>query len=538
MKRAALCGLFFLPIAYFAADLQAQQSTQSLGELARRERERKMGLSQSATQTVTSEAVGLRLTVPAGWKATENRNSPLSPFPSQLVFDCAPGQSFCSLMVESASLPKSKSAITDTDRQAWDKGKDRDEQASRRISSRDFEVGAYPAHEVIFEHPGRTRSRHVYVLAPNVRRLFDFIFTAGDFDNFASAVESALQSFTPAGQPSEEQLALAELTSSFSPEERSADSHVTSLLLMEEFCRQTLGNYVPIEEALSGCQRQTQAESARVTATVTLPPEEDPRRDPNYEYRMKPGKAAFELSVIPRRAALGGFFSDAQKVYYNPNGLASTSDKVLYDLSPAKTGAALARTSTGAQSAQPETPGKPAPGSKRVWTEEDIQGLSGGVSVVGGGETSLPGASGGTSSSAGTAPAQGEYKPEEERALKYMCGFSLLETLHCQSHLKRFCSVDELAEGVQLEPGKVFGFEKGYDPRRDPNYEYRVTAEGDSFEVHAVPRKPGLGGFYDDARGPIRYNPKGEASVQDKRVNGGVSCPTVIRFPVRQIEVE
>ena len=122
MKRAIVCVVVFLFLTLLTTGLQAQEAGPSLGDLARRERERKKGLSQPATQTVTSEAVGLRLTIPAGWKATENRNP--VPVGSQLVIECMPEHdAACMLLVESAVLPSGKTTITDADRQSWDKGK-------------------------------------------------------------------------------------------------------------------------------------------------------------------------------------------------------------------------------------------------------------------------------------------------------------------------------------------------------------------------------------------------------------------------------
>ncbi len=497
--------------SFVASDFWAQQeTTPSLGELARRGRERKKALSETATQTAESPGVGVRLVIPAQWKARDNPN----PLNNQLLIDCAAEHPYgCQLNVDSQPLPQNKAAIIEADRKEWD-SLEHFPSGSRHVSSREFQAAGRPAYEATFESTGQ-RSRYIHVLARDAGRLYTFVFAAywdskDHLDEYAPAVERVLESLSPLGQPTPQEVEAAELVAGFSPEERKAVGSLIFFLRIEQMCKETSGKYASIEQLLKGCQ------------TFSLAPEDDPRRDPNYEYRVTARSDSFEVSVIPRRAGLGAFFSDGKKIYYNPAGPASSRDKVLGELPLPK---------ELAQAQKPTTPAHEQPrsasGGKKVWTEEELRGLRGSINVTGG-ETSAPTPSSEASSPGERAPAQGEYRPEEELALQYICAFDVLEAIYCNSHLKRFCTVDELAEGVETEPGKVEGFKKGKDPRLDPNYEYRVTIRGDTFEVSAIPRKPGLGGFFNDAYGTY-YNPKAEASNKDKGVKGTVNCVAVIR---------
>ncbi len=117
-----------------------------------------------------------------------------------------------------------------------------------------------------------------------------------------------------------------------------------------------------------------------------------------------------------------------------------------------------------------------------------------------------------------TATSKEEASPGkvEEAADWYLGTIHWLEW-HCHWHLKRYCSLDELAEGIEAKPGKFIGFLKEKDPRRDPNYEYRVTIrqDEDRVEISAIPRRPGLAGFFYDGR-ETHYNPNGPASSANK----------------------
>lgn len=116
---------------------------------------------------------------------------------------------------------------------------------------------------------------------------------------------------------------------------------------------------------------------------------------------------------------------------------------------------------------------------------------------------------------------QGSFRPEEEVALRTVCVIYLLETLTCQLNLQRYCPVDELVKGIGGNPNK--GIAK--DPRNDPNYEYRVEFRSDDVLISAIPKTPGLTGFFSNKDSGTRYNPNGTASKDDKKIMGGTSCP-------------
>ena len=116
---------------------------------------------------------------------------------------------------------------------------------------------------------------------------------------------------------------------------------------------------------------------------------------------------------------------------------------------------------------------------------------------------------------------QGSFRPEEEVALRTVCVIYLLETLTCQLNVQRYCPIDELVNGIGGNPKK--GIAK--DPRNDPNYEYRVELRSDDVLISAIPKAPGLTGFFSDKNSGTRYNPKGTAGKDDKKIVGATSCP-------------
>jgi hypothetical protein len=117
--------------------------------------------------------------------------------------------------------------------------------------------------------------------------------------------------------------------------------------------------------------------------------------------------------------------------------------------------------------------------------------------------------------------AQGSFRPEEEVALRTVCVIYLLETLTCQLDVKRYCPIDELVSGIGGNPNK--GIAK--DPRNDPNYEYRVEFRSDDVLISAIPKMPGLTGFFSNKNSGTRYSPNGTAGKDDKQIVGGTSCP-------------
>jgi hypothetical protein len=117
--------------------------------------------------------------------------------------------------------------------------------------------------------------------------------------------------------------------------------------------------------------------------------------------------------------------------------------------------------------------------------------------------------------------AQGSFRPEEEVALRTVCVIYLLETLTCQLDVKRYCPVDELVKGIGGNPKKGIA----NDPRNDPNYEYRVEIRSDDVLISAIPKTPGLTGFFSNKNSGTRYNPAGTAGKDDRQIVGATSCP-------------
>ncbi len=119
---------------------------------------------------------------------------------------------------------------------------------------------------------------------------------------------------------------------------------------------------------------------------------------------------------------------------------------------------------------------------------------------------------------------QGSFSPEEEVALQVVCGVYLLQTLTCQLGLRRYCTFNELVNGIPGEPGKGL-----IDPRGDANYDYRLETGADDFSISSVPKRPGLAGFYSSKDSRTRYNLNGRAGKDDKTMSGGTSCHKVLK---------
>ncbi len=212
MRLKPLLGCFFISLFLVGTGLAGQTEESSLGEFARKERERKQAQSVQGypgKTAVASESVGLRLLVPQGWKV---RDLP-DPVNSQLLIDCAPEHpSGCWLIVKSTTIVTDRSTIADADRQAWESTTHpRTGEPLRRLSSRDLIVASYPAFEVVAQSDGppEERVRTVHVLARDVGRLFEFSFGAAwgardRFNEYVSAVDAVLKSFSPLGRASRE----------------------------------------------------------------------------------------------------------------------------------------------------------------------------------------------------------------------------------------------------------------------------------------------------------------------------------------------
>ncbi len=103
-------------------------------------------------------------------------------------------------------------------------------------------------------------------------------------------------------------------------------------------------------------------------------------------------------------------------------------------------------------------------------------------------------------------------KPAEKVALLFMQSISFMEN-DCLFGVKRRCSLAELVAGVD-SPNRPVGRLK-YDPARDSNYKYAITVSGKMWTASAVPRHPGLGGFFvegADISADTYYNPNGAAT--------------------------
>ncbi len=207
---------FLLCFAFLSSNLQAQQGEPSLGDLARKERERKKSGQGPPARSLTEDdlassgapapgstevrdgEVGVRLVLPPGWKVMSEPYSPSL----ELACPPIPGQSFlCFLIVTSSFrgyLPEGKNTITEADlKPIYAAIPETD-----RVSSRYLSVAGYPAHELVYydrkEFP-QARVRAVIVFAGDIRRTFGFILVV-DRERFAereSLLDPILKSFSP-----------------------------------------------------------------------------------------------------------------------------------------------------------------------------------------------------------------------------------------------------------------------------------------------------------------------------------------------------
>lgn len=114
----------------------------------------------------------------------------------------------------------------------------------------------------------------------------------------------------------------------FSAEEKRGFKALFVFAAAEKTCKEATGKYASFEQLASkGCKGGGQ----EVTIEEFTESNPDPRRDPNYEFRLVVtgnGKG-LELSQTPRRAGLAGFFSNGEEIYCNATGPASTRNKLL-----------------------------------------------------------------------------------------------------------------------------------------------------------------------------------------------------------------
>jgi hypothetical protein len=102
------------------------------------------------------------------------------------------------------------------------------------------------------------------------------------------------------------------------PEEEVALRTVCVIYLLETLtCQINLQRYCPFDELVKGIGGNPNKGIA-----------EDPRNDPNYEYRVELRSDDVLISAIPKATGLTGFFSNKDSgTRYNPNGAAGKDDK-------------------------------------------------------------------------------------------------------------------------------------------------------------------------------------------------------------------
>ena len=115
--------------------------------------------------------------------------------------------------------------------------------------------------------------------------------------------------------------AAASVTDKRKPEESRALGNLVMIVGVQRQCRQLLGRYVSINEMLKGCVGSG--------VNIGLHTDNDPGRDPNYDYRMIVRADGFELSLAPHRAGLTGYFTDGKNLYEDASGIATSRSNLL-----------------------------------------------------------------------------------------------------------------------------------------------------------------------------------------------------------------
>jgi len=115
-----------------------------------------------------------------------------------------------------------------------------------------------------------------------------------------------------------------------------------------------------------------------------------------------------------------------------------------------------------------------------------------------------------------------EFKPEEQVAFLFAQSIRRLEYDECSHQLNRLCTLEELISGVAGNNGQMIGLAR--NPNQDPSYRYTLTISGTNYQIAAIPRHPGLGGFlYLGSKGfgggHFYYNPAGPASTRDESLS-------------------
>jgi hypothetical protein len=155
-------------------------------------------MAQSA-QLVQDKDVGVRLSIPKNWEYRSRDRD--------IFINCAPGKEdrgrpACYFTVEKRKAPPDQKAITDADRARW-KGWIHANGLRPIVSTRDFTVAGFPAHEIVAREGSdraATRSRRVFVLVPGTG-VFDASFATilddKDYDRYNPAFASALDTLAP-----------------------------------------------------------------------------------------------------------------------------------------------------------------------------------------------------------------------------------------------------------------------------------------------------------------------------------------------------
>ena len=120
----------------------------------------------------------------------------------------------------------------------------------------------------------------------------------------------------------------------------------------------------------------------------------------------------------------------------------------------------------------------------------------------------------GPQASAGSAGGSSR-KPEEDKALGNLVVIVSVQR-ECKQLTGRYASFDEMRKSCVGQKMSM-GLHRDNDPNNDPNYDYRMSARADGFELSIAPRKPGLTGYFTDGVS-LFENPNGAASSQSKKL--------------------
>ena len=356
MTRNVRWVLPLIFIALVAVALSAQETTPSLADLARKQREKKKEQPQSkvvitsdtlttgineaprdqnpqatpptpgpasGTTVVESAYYGIRLVVPASWKVETNTEA-------QFILGC--GASLCTLQVSSQPSPRTKMAITAEDRNVWKDGVLPKNSLFKHelLSAGDTKVAGHPAYEIVVETPNlHRRAKHTFVLDSASARVYHFdlsVSTVGPSPSpaFPAEAQTVTESYAPIGQPHEKELQTVETLDKLPPDEKRAARNLFGILWNEVGCKPIFSRYLTLDEAVKGCKGNVGGGS------LTLEPmKEDPRRDGNYSYGVQTSGGKLEITAVPNRKGLGGFYFNGEDIHYNSSGAASAQDQVL-----------------------------------------------------------------------------------------------------------------------------------------------------------------------------------------------------------------